>query len=411
MAVIKKFRGIRYNKELVDLSKCMAPPYDVFEYGDEMDKKLKSYEMNIAHISKPVGENDTKYENAAKIFKDFLNKKIFIYDDKEYFYIYQQTVYNMTRIGIISATKLDDTYNIIKRHEKTKEGPKIDRLKLTKSTGLNIGLIFTVFQDKNNEASNRIKKLIENQMPVFDFNFPENINNKLWLVEDSQLAEIVKEKNFYIADGHHRYQTMINYRDYLREKYHTTESDDKPFEYAMIFNVPDAGLKILAYNRVIKNIDESKFINFIDKIKNNFYVIELKQSDIYVPEMQHEFGMYYQGKNFKIVPKEKLFTTTDTVAQLDVSILQNYILFPILGIDEEMLKSGNFITYPKGEEDVNVIKKLVNEENHQVGFSLYPTSIQELINIADEGKVMPQKSTYFYPKLLTGMVLYQSEII
>ncbi|HOK41641.1 MAG TPA: DUF1015 domain-containing protein [bacterium] len=405
MAVIKKFRGFRFNKNIVDLSKAMAPPYDVFEYGDETDKKLKSYQYNIAHISKPDGEGDSKYENAAKILNNFIKNNIIVQDDKEYFYIYQQTVNNISRTGIISATKLDDTYTIIKRHEKTKDGPKVDRLKLTQTTGFNIGLIFTVFQDKNLEITNLIKNEISKKEPEFDFYFPENINNKLWLIENNVLSDLLKDKPLYIADGHHRYQTMINYRDILRQKYGTTKNDNKPYEYAMIFNVPDANLQILAYNRVIKNISEDKFENFIEKLKVNFYVIHLKFDNVYVPEMKNEFGMYYKGKNYKLVPKEKILMTTDSVEQLDVSILQNYILNPILGINEDMLKSGKYITYPKGEDDVNVIKKLVDEQNHQVGFSLYPTSIKELITVADENKIMPQKSTYFYPKLLTGMVL------
>lgn len=411
MAVIKRFRGFRFKKDLVDLCRAVAPPYDVFDYGDELDMALRTEENNIVHIQKPMGAGDEKYENAAKRLKKFINKKILVKDEKKYFYIYQQTVNDISRTGIISATKIDDTYTTIKKHEKTKDGPKIDRLKLTKSTGLNIGLIFTIFQDAKKEATNLINEIIGNSEPVYNFNFPENINNKLWLIKDDRLAEILQNKDLYIADGHHRYQTMINYRDYLRSKYGTSEGDDEPYDYAMIFNVPDVNLQILPYNRVIKNIDSSNFENFIEKVKDNFYVIELKSLDIYVPEIKNEFGMYFKGKNYKVVPKEKVLMTTDIVEQLDVSILQKYILDSILGIDDNKLKSGKYITYPRGEDDVNIIKKLVDEEQHQVGFSLYQTSINELVTVADDNKIMPQKSTYFFPKLLTGMVLYQSEVV
>lgn len=411
------FKGIRYNLHQELSISSPAPPYDLFEYGDGLDNLLRSYAQNIVHIQKPEGKDDQKYINAQKILSEWLDKKILQEDDKEYFYIYEQETEFGVRRGVIASADIDDSYAKIRRHEKTKQGPKIDRYKLTVATGLNIGLIFTILNDPGQKVSTRLAELVSQNTPLQDFIWPDcyvnssveelqsygKVRNRVYRVQDETLAELLKDKILYIADGHHRYQTMIDYRNRMREIYKKENIDPEQwhFERTMLFAAPDTDLVVLGYPRVVKDISIERYSRFMERVHEDFHELESKEGYVYKPLRKGQIGMYYQGKGYLL---EKRLTSEDE-SLLDTEILQRYILERVLGIDEDMAKSGKYISYPNGEEDLQKIRPLVDGGSHQVAFTLYPTSVEELKHVADQGQVLPQKSTYFYPKLLTGLVL------
>ncbi len=404
------FRGLRFHPDKVKAGECIAPPYDVFEYGDTLDQVLRSIPYNIIHIQKPLGDQDEKYRNANHIFQDWCNQKILVKDEKPVFYVYEQLTKFGVRRGVIAAADLDDTYTKIKRHEKIKQGPKIDRLKLTMATGLNIGLIFTIMADPEMLVARKLEKICQEQQPLLNFLWPEGygaeakkrlagfgtVENRLFIVSDPELEELLSDRVLYIADGHHRYQTMIDYRNRLRAI--NGDNPDADYERTLLFAAPDTDMVILGYHRIVKNLPNETFARFLDKLTDKFFVTKSNAAEIPIPGRRRQMGMYFQGQGYILQLRQES-------GLLDTEVLQSFILSEILGINEEMAKSGKYIFYPNGEEDPALIPSYVDNGSHQVGFTLFPTSVDELKEVADGGKVLPQKSTYFYPKLLTGLVL------
>jgi uncharacterized protein (DUF1015 family) len=369
-------------------------------------------------------EGDEKYLEARRIFEEWERKKILIKDQKPYYYIYEQVTEYGVRKGIIAASDIDETYTLIKRHEKIKSGPIIDRLKLTLATGLNIGLIFTIFKDSNGNVSQYLDHLTEREKPFLDFKWSQKANtgkpaknskeiiNRLYLVQDPELEIMLRNRILYIADGHHRYQTMIEYKNRMRLLFGHTNGSNENYEKTLLFAAPDKNLIVLGYHRLIKNIKSELLDKFIEKIQDDFFIIKEWNGEILIPEKKGQVGIYFNGKGYLVQVNEVLSRSLEqgnlkTCQKLDSHILQKYIIEKKLRIDESMIRSGDYITYPNGEEEPVKIKAMVDNGSHQVAFILYPTSVQDLMAVADEQEVMPQKSTYFYPKLLTGLVLNQ----
>lgn len=422
------FEGIRFSGDLCRPNECVAPPYDLFDYGDPIYNYLKNFENNIVDIQKPEGEGDEKYFEANRIFQEMKKRQILIKDKSPYYYLYEQITGYGKRLGVIAACEVDDSYQFIRRHEKIKKGPKVDRLKLTLATGLNVGLIFTILKDDQGTLNDYLLKLTLENRPVLEFDWPiqkkqdsgeidiglKKTLNKLYLIQDDYLQKLLSNRILYIADGHHRYQTMIEYRDLMRIKYGHTNGNKNDFEKTLIFAAPDKDLLVLGYHRIVKNITNGKVDNFFSKINEEFEVLGREEDKLFIPEKKGQIGVYFKNQGFlirerqdKSIPGQPGSGSQNVADLLDTSILQNKIMGHFLGIDEEMVKSGNFITYPNGEEKVGTIKGLVDNNSHQIAFTLYPTSVYELMEVADRQLVLPQKSTYFHPKLLTGLVLNQ----
>ncbi len=398
MKLVKPFNGIRFNPDKTDIGKCIAPPYDVFNYGDTLDSALRSHLNNIVHIQKPLGNGDDKYNDADEIFKRFFSEEILVQDKEEGIYILEQTWNGSSRTGIIAAVKLDETYKRIRPHEKTKSGPIIDRLKLTQSTGLNIGSIFLVFKDDDNTATNLINNELKRARPLYDFSYPDKINNRLFFSNNIDLLSSIENKTFYIADGHHRYKTMTDFRDIMRKNSSSVNSENN-YEYAMMFIVPHTEVTILPYNRLIKDIDIKLINSLPDKINSAFNVTETTDN-INIPP-HGKIGMYINKTYFLLTPKNRS-------SILDIEILHKDILEPHLKLDEETIKKTDSVHYISGEMKTDDILKLVDSDKYQAGFLLAPVSFDEIINISNSGKTMPRKSTYFYPKVPSGIVLYKA---
>jgi uncharacterized protein (DUF1015 family) len=399
MNKIKSISGYRFNPEKVDISKCIAPPYDVFNYGDTTDKALRSEAHNIVNIQKPVGEGDTKYESAKNIFQDFVANNILINENKEGHYILKQSWGDSSRLGIITSVLLDESYTRIKPHEKTKQGPIEDRLKLTKSTGLHIGSIFVVFDDSDNAVSDLIKDEMTKNEELYNFKFPGNINNEFYFTDSTKINELLEEKTLFIADGHHRYQTMINYRNYMREKLGAGSNDNR-HEYAMMFLVPHSEITILPYHRFIKNFDEALLDSFIDKASENFLIQTVK--GCYPDPPKGSFAYYYKDNYYVLTPKEPF-------NGIYVEAIHEKVLEPYFGLTEEKIKTSDCVHYISGENDNKTNLAQVDDGTYQAAFILDATSFEEIKSVSLQGRTMPRKSTYFYPKVPSGIVLYKAD--
>ncbi|MFH1415135.1 MAG: DUF1015 domain-containing protein [Elusimicrobiota bacterium] len=399
MNIIKHFKGIRFNSDMVKIENCIAPPYDVFNYGDDTDSKLRSNPYNIVHIQKPEGEGDSKYENAASVLKNFIDNGTLIEDAKEGIYILEQSWGGSSRTGILAVVKLDETYDKIRPHEKTKKGPITDRFKLTKSTGLNIGSIFVVFNDTDSTVSGMITdEKSSGGTLLYDCVFPGSIRNRLFFSENTDILSMIEEKHLYIADGHHRYQTMLDFRNFCRNSAASSAGEDT-FEYTLMFIVPDSEITILPYHRLIKDLDPAITGALPEKVRSLFSVD--KHAGIPKAPPKGSIGMFLCDTYYVLTPKENN-------AALDVELLHNSILEPFLGLDEDKIKSGDYIHYFSGDTDIEEIFKPVREGKYQLGFALNPPEFSDITGVSDKGLTMPRKSTFFYPKVPSGIAMYKA---
>jgi len=377
MVEIKEFEGLRisYPQEF-----C-TKPYDVI--SDKEAKELRKNPKSAIHIILPEGEGEEKYENARKAYENFRKEMI---KDSPSIYLYQEKSHEFSQRGfILCASLLDYERGKIKKHEETREEPLMDRVKLIEKLKVQTGLIWTVFK-----KNKKIKKIMDEMMkeePLTSFE-KYGYEHKLWRIENEieEIKELFFPLEFYIADGHHRIAANWHYfRKYGGEK----------AKYTMVFSASDDEIRILPYNRVIRKASSE----FLEKIKKDFEVEEM--DEIEEPK-KHEIQMYWRKKWWKIIPKE---IPDDVVSSLDVSILQDKILSPVLGI-KDIRKDPN-IFFVGGKVSRREYERMVDEEGNEIVFYLHPTSIYEVEAVADAGKNMPPKSTWFDPKLLTGLIFYE----
>ena len=381
MVEIKEFAGLRHPAP----EKFTTPPYDVI--GEEEAEEMRKERDSAIHIILPVGEKEEKYENARKAFENVKKKMI---KDEPSIYMYQEGN-DFSQRGFIFCVSLEDyEKGAIKKHEETREKPLKDRMKHIEALKANTGLVWTVFR-RNEEVKKKMDELMK-QQPVIQFQ-KYGYTHRLWKISDKGTIEEIKRLfeplHLYIADGHHRMAAAYHYW----KKYDGGEA-----KYVMIFASSDDEVRILPYNRVIKKID---IPDFIERIKEKFYVEELKEWK--EPE-KHEIYMYYRHRWWKLIPKK---IPDGVVESLDVSILHKNLIEPILGI-KDVRKDPN-IFFVGGKVSREEYEKLVDEKGNAAVFYLHPTSIEELEAVADANKNMPPKSTWFDPKLLTGLVFHMLE--
>ncbi|HEC77154.1 MAG TPA: DUF1015 domain-containing protein [Thermoplasmatales archaeon] len=378
MVEVKEFAGLRpLNPE-----KFCTKPYDVIG-KEEMEDLRKNLDSAI-HIILPVEDGD-KYENARREFERL--KKNMVRDEPS-IYLYKEGNEDFSQRGFILCVSLKDYENgWIKKHEETREKPLQDRIKHIEAVKAHTGLVWTFFNKNDN-----VKKIMEEilkEKPVFDFK-KYNYRHQLWKISDKKMIERIKEvfhpMHLYIADGHHRIAASYEYW----KKY-----DGEEAKYVMIFSASDDEIKILPYNRVIKKIDVE---NFIERLKKDFYVEKMRE--IKEPK-KHEIQIYYKKEWWKISPKN---LEGNVVERLDVSIVQNKILEPILGI-KDVRRNPN-IFFVGGEMERKEYEEFVDKKGNDAVIYLHPTSIEELKEVADAKLNMPPKSTWFHPKLLTGLVFH-----
>lgn len=417
MAIVRPFAGVRYNLEEVLLKRVVAPPYDVISPDLKNDLKERS-EYNVVTLDLPDGGDD-KYLNAAKLYKEYCEKGILKKDSKPGFYVYEQ-VYEYcgkeyVRTGFIGLLKLEELgKGSVYPHEKTLSGPKKDRFELMKTCKTNFSQIFGLYMDKDNRMNLMFNDAKKN-MPTASAVDDEGVKNTIWAVSDENVVHMVesfmKDKAIYIADGHHRYETALNYRDYAREQNGDVENEEKPYDYVMMMfvNFYDDGLKIFPTHRVLEVEPDFDFKGFMDKMEEDFIIEPLQNAEnaqCYVndPSTGRAMAIYYDDKFYGIKAKDEVIERLHPVyRKVDTYLLQEGIMKKFMGISDERLlkKEGVYFV-----QQISQIVKLAADRK-AVGFILKGVDIDIVREISESGLVMPQKSTYFYPKLQTGLVINQ----
>ena len=410
MAKIKAFNALRPKNTLVE--KVAALPYDVMNY-EEAKRMVKGNPYSFLHVDRAEIDLEEKidpydsrvYEKAKDNLRDFVNKDIFIRDDRPSIYIYRQIMNERIQTGVVCCTAIDDYINgVVKKHEHTREDKEKDRINHVDSCNANTGPIFLTYK-KNIEISDIVEKETK-KTPIYNFTTEDEITHIVWIIDND---EIIKKLVFlfenvdslYIADGHHRAAAAVKVGINRRKEKRNYKNEE--FNYFLSVLYPDEELKIFDYNRVVKDLNGLNLEEFLNNISKNFEVEKLNNKEPFKPSERHTFGMYVENSWYKLKAKNETFNDSDAVESLDVSILQNNLLAPILGInDPRKDKRVDFVGGIRGLD--GLVERVKNDM--KIAFSMYPTTIDELMRIADEGKVMPPKSTWFEPKIRSGIFIH-----
>ena len=413
MAIIKPFKGIRPPRELVE--QVESRPYDVLD-SEEARAEAGDNEKSLYHIIKPeidfpvgTSEYDPRvYEKAAENFKKFQDKGWLVQDSREHYYIYAQTMQGKTQYGLVVCAHTDDYMKgNIKKHELTRRDKEEDRMKHVRVNNANIEPVFFAYPD--NEVLNALIMRYAQTEPEYDFIAPiDGFGHKFWVVSDEQdmktiTDEFAKMPSLYIADGHHR-SAAAALVGAEKQKQNPNHRGDEEYNYFMAVCFQASQLTILDYNRVVKDLNGLTSEQFLDALRKNFEV-EDKGTDIYKPQHQHEFSLYLDGHWYSLTAKEGTFDANDPIGVLDVDISSRLILDEILNIGD--LRSSKRIDFVGGLRGLGELKRRVDSGEMRMALALYPVSMQQIMNIADSGKIMPPKATWFEPKLRSGLVIHK----
>lgn len=415
MAIIKPFKAIRPREELAH--KVASLPYDVMN-SEEAKIIAKDNPYSFLHIDKSeidlgydIDEYDEKvYLKAKENLRKFRAKKILIKEEKECIYIYKQVMNNRVQVGIVACLSVDDSLNgVIKKHEYTKPDKEKDRTNHIRYCNANTGTILVTYKSKQS-INELIYKYIEENKPLYDFTTEDNITHTIWKIEEEYninylVDEFDKIPYLYIADGHHRSASAENIAKEMREKYPDYTGEEE-FNYYLAMIAPDEELMILDYNRVVKDLNGMEEEVFIEKVKEKFEINEVYESS-YKPDIKGKIGMYLNNRWYELKIDENKRDKADIVKSLDISILQDNILSHILGITDP--KTDKRIDFVGGIRGLSELEKRVNKDM-KVAFAMYPTSIDELISVADANQIMPAKSTWFEPKVRCGLFLHELDL-
>lgn len=410
MVKIRSFKGIRPKNELAH--RVAALPYDVYnteEAREEIEKEELSFlQVDTPLATLPVGfdEKDPRVYLRAKENMDRMIKDgIFQQDETANLYLYELEMDGRKQLGLVCCSSVDEYQkDIIKKHEKTRAEKEEDRIRHVDSLDANTGPIFLLYRDQE-----EIQELIENKYkeePEIDFVSPDGVGHRVWTIEDQDYVEKIltafeKVDALYIADGHHRSASAVKVGE-LRRKENPNYTGQEEFNFFLSILYPQSQVKIFDYNRVVKDLNGLKKDQFLEKIEENFICQELGQ-EAYKPEAKGYFGMFLDGKWYKLKVKEGIYKE-DPISSLDVSILQDFLLNPVLGIQDP--RRDNRIDFIGGIRGLKELERRVGLDM-EVAFSLYPTSLEELMAVADAGQVMPPKSTWFEPKPRSGLFIHE----
>lgn len=374
-------------------------PYDII--SKEEEQELKKNSNSLIHLILPDGEGDAIYHNAAKAYNGFKEKGIIEREETLSIFVYRQESVNFSHQGLIIGVVLQDYEdgNIVK-HEHTREKPLKDRTNHIVSSNVAAGLVWTVFQA--NKKINTLIERIKKKEPKFDFE-KYGYRHILWQESDPKLIQklevLFRNEKIYIADGHHRAASAAEYRKIKLEKYSMKKNIQAPWQNLLSYVASDDQIRILPYNRVIRKLPMNEF-DFLKRLEANFEIISMKNA--FNPEKKNEIAICLKGKWYKLLVRNKKFETKRD--SLDVAILQDQILEPILNIKDP--RSDENIFFVGGSQDPKEMEKYVTEKGNDLFVNLNPVDIRDLELIADKGGVMPPKSTWFDPKVLSGLVLH-----
>lgn len=413
MAIFKAFRAVRPKDEYA--KDVAALPYDVMN-SEEAREMVKDKPYSFLHVDKAevdLPEDTDIYSeevylkakaNMEKLVTDGICKQ----DEKPCFYIYKQIMNGQSQTGLVGCASIDDYMNnIIKKHEFTRADKEADRIRHVDYCDANTGPIFLTYRE-NEEISAIIESWKENHQPVYDFITDDGISNTVWVVDCDEANEKLSKAfegidYLYIADGHHRCASAVRVGE-MRRKQYPDFSGNEEFNFFLAVAFPKNELRIMDYNRVMKDLGGKNEEEFIEAMSERFTVEAFDGEGAYRPEARHTFGMYLGKKWYKVTAKDGTFDENDPVDSLDVSILQNNCITPIFDITDP--RTDKRIDFVGGIRGLGELERRC-ENDMVIAFSMYPTSLSELMAIADAGKVMPPKSTWFEPKLLSGLFIHR----
>ena len=413
MAGIKPFKGVRPPKQYVE--EVESRPYDVLD-SEEARKEAGDNEKSLYHIIKPeidfapgTSEYDPRvYEKAAENFKKFQEKGWLKQDDKEQYYIYAQTMNGKTQYGLVVCAYVEDYLNgVIKKHELTRRDKEEDRMKHVRVNNANIEPVFFAYPD-NSVLDSLIMRYAQTA-PEYDFVAPiDGFRHQFWVISnDDDIAAITSEfakmPSLYIADGHHR-SAAAALVGAEKAKQDPNHNGTEEYNYFMAVCFQASQLTILDYNRVVKDLNGLTSEQFLDALKKNFDVEE-KGAGIYKPDHLHNFSLYLDGKWYSLTAKAGTFDDTDPIGVLDVDISSRLILDDVLGIKD--LRSDKRIDFVGGLRGLEELKRRVDSGEMRMALALYPVTMKQIMDIADSGKIMPPKATWFEPKLRSGLIIHK----
>jgi len=410
MARIEPFRGLRPQKELVE--KVASPPYDVLS-SREAREITGENPLSFLRIVKPEVDlpegvdlySDEVYAQAKRNLEEFLNRGILFQDEQRCFYVYKQVWQEHTQVGLVAgASARDYLEDRIKKHELTREAKEKDRIRHIETLDANTGPVFLTY--RRQEAVDRLVERAMERPPEYDFTTGDGVTHIFYVVKEETLVDEIKN-NFkeipvlYVADGHHRSAagTAVMQK---RKKLNPAHTGQEEYNFFLSVIFPHHQMKILPYNRVVKDIRGMCRAEFFKKLERHFIYSETDQKS---PRKPGEFSLNIDGKWYRLQARSGSYDPGDPVNSLDVAILQNNLLAPVLGIENP--RTDDRIDFVGGIRGTAELERLVNGGQYRLAFSLFPTNIEQLFKVADAGLVMPPKSTWFEPKLRSGLVIHR----
>ena len=408
---VKPFRGIRPPREIV--TEVASRPYDVLN-SEEARAEAEGNPKSLYHIIKPeidfpVGtdEHDARvYEKAVENFAAFQNNGWLVQDEKEHYYIYAQTMDGRTQYGIVIGAYVDDYMTSkIKKHELTRKDKEEDRMKHVRINNANIEPVFLAFHD--NEVLDRVIREVTAVEPEYDFVAPDGFGHTFWVVEKPEQIETITEEfakmpATYIADGHHRSAAaaLVGHEKATQNPAHT---GDEEYNFFLAVAFPASHLRIIDYNRLVRDLNGLSPAEFLEKLEYNF-IVEDKGTEVYHPSQLHNFALYLEGHWYSLTARPGTYNDEDPIGVLDVTISSNLILQDLLAIGD--LRTSKRIDFVGGIRGLEELKRRVDSGEMAAALALYPVSMKQLMDIADTGNIMPPKTTWFEPKLRSGLIIH-----
>ncbi|MDR1347473.1 MAG: DUF1015 family protein [Prevotellaceae bacterium] len=412
MVKIKPFRALRPPKQMA--KQVSARPYDVM---NSIEAKAEAGEKSLLHITKPeidfdpiIDEHSQQaYDRAVENFKKWREQGWLVEDDKEKYYIYSQTMNGRTQYGLVACANVDDYLaGRIKKHELTRKDKEDDRMIHVNIQNANIEPVFFAYPDVD-EMNEIVDEIVANQVPVYSFVADEDgFGHDFWVIDDDEINERITNifasiPALYVADGHHRTAAAARVGEEKRNKnkYHTGKEE---YNYFMAVIFPESHLKIMDYNRLIKDLNGLSKEEFIAELEKSF-VIEPKGKQTYKPDKLHNFSLYIDKEWYSLMARQGAYSDADPIGVLDVTVLSNLVFDGILNLGN--LRTSNRIDFVGGIRGLEELKRRVDSGEMAAAFALYPVSMKQLIDIADTGNIMPPKTTWFEPKLRSGLAVHK----
>lgn len=412
MAKVKPFRGLRPPKQFVE--QVASKPYDVLS-SEEARAEAEGNEKSLYHIIKPeidfepgTGEHEQKvYDKAVENFQKFQREGWLVQDEKEQYYLYAQTMDGRTQYGLVVGASVDDYLTgKIKKHELTRKEKEVDRMHHIEINNANIEPVFLSFP--TNEVLERVIAQTAKTEPEYDFVSEDGIGHTLWCISDDAVINEITEAfakipYLYIADGHHRTAAAAHVGE-EKAKADPNHTGKEEYNYLLAVCFPESHLKVMDYNRVVKDLNGLTDEEFLQKVGEKF-IVEDKGTEIYRPATLHNFSLYLGGKWYSLTAKEGTYDDNDPIGVLDVKISSDYILRDILNIVD--LRTDKRIDFVGGIRGLGELKDRVDSGEMKMALALYPVTMRQIIDIADSGNIMPPKATWFEPKLRSGLIIHK----